>query len=356
MRYIINILSFLIFWTALQAADLPKSDVQPSSSNTLELPIKRKKKSRPAIEEVQSNPNDAVIIPLSELLRSIPKPTLKATLLDDELDPSELSACCCFSKTDCVRYYKKTNVCSRVSWTITQGISSTIASLSHYARRSLIPLVAFGNFQQKPRNYLLTWIAILQTVGETTEIIHDYALSKAIQTQKNLKKLEDLRKAEKQRIKLKTIEKCAQHTLPKLRIAKNVPLTYTDYQTLSKLYSPESHQLTTLNSQLEHSTDFTWIENLYYSISKFFWTNTYPFFWFAEVALALTQLIIIITDLTTQDEPSLKMSIIMMVIEGLQYLSTNMKQSSEEYIYETYKFRKNIKAVADGTNEKDSPI
>lgn len=301
--------------------------------------------------EIENEAEDNVYVSWPEFLQSLTESQQKGSIFAEEFNPEDINGCCCFSKNDCIRCYGEMNVTSRIFWTVTQGVTGTGASLCHYARRSLIPLVTFGNLDKKARDYLLLCIAILQGLGDMGETIHDYAIIKAIQSQKNLKKLEKLYKSEKQRQKLKALTQCTKRTLPKLKIHKNFPLNDMDATLLYKLYYPESNQMADLTTEMKRLTQLTWLEKIYFTTSEFVWTDTYPLFWFAGTALGLVQLFLIISDLTLQEEPSVTISTIMLVIEALQYLSLSMKYDSEQKTLETYKFRKELKEIADTPND-----
>ena len=335
----------------IQLSEILSSSHTSGTSPTSDSPSTKEKHKQTSEIENQEEENKYAAWP--EFLQSLAESQQKGSIFAEDFAPQDITGCCCFSKSDCITCYGEMNVASRVSWIITQGITGTGASLCHYARRSLIPLVTFGNLDKEVRDYLLLVIAILQGVGDMGETIHDYAIIKAIQSQKNLKKLEKLYKSEKQRQKLKALTQCAEGTVPKLKIHKNFPLNDLDTSLLYKLYYPESTEMVDLAAEMKRLTQLTWIEEIYFIGSNFLWTDTYPLFWFAGTALGLIQLFLIVSDLTLQDEPSVTISIIMLVIEALQYLSLSMKYDSEQKTLETYKFRKELGEIANTASDSD---
>ncbi|AIK96511.1 hypothetical protein [Candidatus Odyssella acanthamoebae] len=311
----------------------------------------REKKKHKRTREIVNEEEDIVYISWPEFLLALTESRQKSSLAAENFDPENIPGCCCFPKSCCTNCYGKMNVASRIFWTFAQGGTGALASLSHYARRSIIPLVTLGNFDKKTRDYLLLCIAIFQGVGDMSETIHDYAIIKAIQIQKNLKKLEKLYKSEKQRQKLKALAKCAEGSLPNLRIHQKFPLKELDRDLLYKLYYPKSLQMSDLTTEMKRLTELTLLEEIYFMCSDFLWTDTYPLFWLSGTALGLIQLFLIISDLALQDEPSLKISIIMLVIEALQYLSLSMKYDSEQKTFETHKFRKDLAEIDNPEND-----
>jgi hypothetical protein len=311
----------------------------------------RKKKKHQRKATIGGEEEDTVYLSWPEFLQALTESRPNISMAADNFDPENIKGCCCFPKSCCMNGYGKINVASRIFWTFTQGGTGTLASLSHYARRSIIPLVTLGNFDKTTRDYLLLCIAILQGIGDMNETIHDYAIIKAIQVQKNLKKLEKLYKSEKQRQKLKALAKCAEGSLPNLRIPQNFPFKELDSDLLYKLYYPKSGQMSDLTTEMKRLTELTVVEELYFMCSDFLWTDTYPLFWLTGTVLGLVQLFLIISDLALQEEPSLTISIIMLVVEALQYLSLSMKYDSEQKTFETHKFRKDLAEIDNSEND-----
>lgn len=313
---------------------------------------KKRKKKRHVIEEsTQEISEDTLAVPLHELMQ----PLLRNLRKNHNENPEHINSCCCY-KTCGVKCCGEVNICARVFWTITQGATSTLASISNYVRRSIIPLAAFGDFDTDLREKLLTWIAILQAVGETSETIHDYAVSRAIASQKTLRKLDELYLKEKEKAQIKALSKCVECTTPKLCITSNIPITMHEASALRRLYYPQSTQMSNIETEMERLTDLTGCEKVYYNSSKCFWTNTYPFWWFAEVALCLTQLIIVVLDTTHQDDASLTLPILLIASEVIHYFCNSMKHYSQEKTYETYKFRKDIEDIGNGIEPAEENV
>lgn len=328
-----------------------------TSEVTEEIPTSRAKsrKSGRTAHKARATPSivdesDEITVDLSQLMRSNfykhePEESDGENVSDSEQE--EVTGCCCFSKGCCIKCRGEMNILSRTFWTVSQSISSSLASLSHYARRSIIPLAAFGNFAKGTTDNLLIWIAILQTVGESCEIIHDFGVTKAIRTQKRLKNLDEQYEQEKQRKQDKALIKCAECTTPKLRITTLSNVDIQDSDALRELYNPvPSRQMNTLAAEMRKMTDLTGCEKGFYSLSKCFWTNTYSFFWFAEVALSLTQLIIVVADMSQKD--ALTLSILLMITEAAHYFCNRMKHTAQDKTFETYKFRKSMEDIANG--------
>lgn len=316
---------------------------------------KRYKKQRHKIDEStqEMSGEEIIVVPLHELMQPLVKNLSKNHDKEDDL----VDSCCCYkpcgTQQQCCG---QINICARVFWTITQGATSTLASLSHYARRSIIPLAAFGDFDAELREKLLIWIAILQTIGETSETIHDYAVSRAIASQKNLRKLDELHQEEKERVQIKALSKCMEYTTPKLCITSNLPIQMNQARALKTLYYPQSTQMLKLATEMERLTDLTGCEKVYYKTSKCFWTNTYPFWWFAEVALGLTQLIIVVMDTAQSDNAALTLPILLIASEVMHYFCNSMKHYSQEKTFETYKFRKSIEDIGNGIETTDEQV
>ncbi|WP_139016835.1 hypothetical protein [Candidatus Odyssella thessalonicensis] len=290
--------------------------------------------------------NDSLYLSLYDLLQPMLTTLTKEAAEKEDLEEQITRACCI--KFCGIKCFSEFHILSRVFWTFTQAGTSTLASLSNYGRRSLIPLAAFGGFDAEVKDNLLLWIAILQTIGETCETIQDYAITKAIRHQKNLRDLEKRYDQEIERKQTKALAKCVKNTTPKLHINALTPIKLEDINALKQLYHPRSERITSLEKEMQQLTDLTLCEKIYYTASDLFWHNTYPFFWFAEVALSLAQLVIVIADLSSEEAASLTLSILLVATEAAQYFCNSMKYYSEQKTYENYKFRKKIQDIGRG--------
>lgn len=292
--------------------------------------------------------SDSVYLSLYDLLQPVLTAVNKDAAEEEDLEEQITGDCCI--KCCGFKRFSEFHILSRVFWTFTQAGTSTLASLSNYGRRSLIPLAAFGGFDAEVKDNLLLWVAILQTIGETCETIHDYAITKAIRHQKNLRNLEKRYDQEIERKQTKALAKCVKNTTPKLHINALTPIKLEEINALKQLYHPHSERITHLEKEMQRLTDLTLCEKIYYTASDLFWHNTYPFFWFAEVALSLAQLVIVIADLSSEEATSLTLSILLVATEAAQYFCNSMKYYSEQKTYENYKFRKKIQDIGQGTD------
>lgn len=270
---------------------------------------------------------------LHDLIKDLTKTPHRA---DNNLRGSSQTPASCCHKT-------KTGL--RIFWTVTRNTSWTITSLANYARRSMIPLAALGQYNKETRETLLTCIGILQIISETTEATYDYSSTQLIKREKKLTKLHLQYKEEKEVARDKALAKCVQKTLPNLRLQSN-HLSHLGTKNLRRLYDPQSRHLSELEDQLTTHTDITSCEKAYEKARVAFWTKSYPAFWIIGVGLSLTQILVVATGLLDSDD-TLPLGILLIAVEALKYFSERMKHIGQEEEYQKNKLRKDYSPADD---------
>ena len=251
---------------------------------------------------------------------------------------AESDACCGPAKTCRACCCTEWKVLKRIFWTLTGSTTWTITALTDYARRSMIPLAALGQFDKKTQDKLLTWIGILQIISETFEVIHDFSTQHAITNEKKLTQLHLDRKLEKEYLRSKALRACAQGTIPHLRLEQGA-LSPLDAKHLRRLYEPKSRAMKAIEEKLAEEMELTGCERGYKSTQRFFWVKSYPVFWVLGVGLAMAQMLVIATDLV-QEKDTLALSILILSVEALQYFSKRMKTMGMEENHQENKLRK----------------
>lgn len=287
--------------------------------------------------ESRSTTEEQVYSSIPELLQALSR-TQRQTLKRTTNTSDGTRNCCGITGGFHACVCGEVKIIARLFWTITKNTTWTISSLSNYIRRSMIPLVAFGEYDKTLKDKLLMAIGILQIVSETTEAIYDFSSNRLTTREKQLTTLHRQRKEEKKYAETKALIKLTQGTIPHLKMTET-ELTNMQAKRLRRLYEPESRALSAIEKELAEETQLTGCEGMYNRIRLTFWTKSYPVFWIVGVGLSLAQMLVIASDLADSKQ-TLTLAILLISIEALKYFSDRMKHIGQDEDFHHHKLRK----------------
>lgn len=273
---------------------------------------------------------------VSDLLTALTKKQQKELRRQGRI--AEENACCAPAKSCHIFCCTEWKIVTRLFWSVTSKATWTITALTDYARRTLIPLAALGQFDTTTRDTFLTWIGILQIASETCEAICDFSSQRMTLREKDLTQRYQRKKQEKEYARLKALQRCVNRTIPNLALEQSA-LTALDAKRLRALYEPQSKRLQSIEDNLVTAMELTGCEHGFSKASGFFWTKSQPVFWVFGIGLAMAQMLVIATDLVAPED-TISLAILILTIEVLQYFSKRMKHIGMDEEYQQSKFRK----------------